>query len=379
MRILESLALVPAAAILATALPACGSGSGAKRPAPRPADRRLVLIDAKTGAVDHDFPDANGRISAISSDGKGGWYVGGDFDHIGLKPRNGLAHLRSDGTLERGFVPALPSGASTEAILYHGGVVYARAWPIALGVVAIDATTGARLWRVSLKNGYVNSLVYWRGTLFVSGNFWRIGGVLRKGVAALDAKTGKPMPWHIRLTKSRGAMSPMFGPIAISRGILYLTGDFYRVNHVERRCGLAAVSARTGHLTSWRPRCMYGDDFDKIVLEVARGQVLTGTPSVFDAGTAAHELWWRRLEGYATSFAVSGDTVYIGGDSEEGFSEAGGKPANNLASVVLPEGRFTSWRPNLGRCVNVKTLGVSGNEVLVGGDFTQAPCPSDDY
>jgi hypothetical protein len=70
-----------------------------------------MLVDAKNGAIDRDFPDADAPVFAVTSDGNGGWYIGGRFDHVGRVARNGIAHIRSDGSLDRGFVPALPAGA----------------------------------------------------------------------------------------------------------------------------------------------------------------------------------------------------------------------------------------------------------------------------
>lgn len=57
------------AVVLLVGLSACGSGS-AKKPKPMP-DRNLVLIDAKTGAVDKGFPDANGEFGVVSAIGTG--------------------------------------------------------------------------------------------------------------------------------------------------------------------------------------------------------------------------------------------------------------------------------------------------------------------
>ncbi|HOA06068.1 MAG TPA: hypothetical protein PKH86_09500, partial [Candidatus Fermentibacter daniensis] len=64
------------------------------------------------------------------------------------------------------------------------------------------------------------------------------------------------------------------------------------------------------------------------------------------------------------ALAVSGTDVYVGGD----FTQAGGSPANYIARW---DG--SSWH-SLGSGVDkwVYAIAVSGTDVYVGGDFTQA-------
>jgi hypothetical protein len=100
---------------------------------------------------------------------------------------------------------------------------------------------------------------------------------------------------------------------------------------------------------------------------VTHGQVLLGGKNgfaVWDARTGRSVPWRKRLNGVATTFAVSGGTVYLGANPVPGgFTEAGGKPARDLASVILPTGRFTNWRPKVDTYVDA--IAVSGGTVLV--------------
>jgi len=120
---------------------------------------------------------------------------------------------------------------------------------------------------------------------------------------------------------------------------------------------------------------------------VTHGQVLlggsTGGFAVLDAHTARSLPWPKNLiqkgnagtgYGSAYAFASSGDTIYLGATSSAPFNRAGGRPANNLASVVLPSGKFTNWRPDSGRCTSVGEIAVSGREILAGGRFSDTPC-----
>jgi outer membrane protein assembly factor BamB len=369
--------------VFAATLVACTSHSSASSAsstkstiASAPSPRYLALIDTKTGEIDTDFADVNlgGDVGSVVSDRKGGWYIGGGFVRIGNEPRNGLAHLRHDGTLDPEFVPELPKGEGVNVILAHGGVIYAGGGH----VYALDARSGRRLWRTSIGGDNVLGLAYRGGALYVSGVFSRVGGVARNGIAALAAVGGKPTSWHVDLSVSGGGPVTI-GPMAVANSVLYFSGDFTAVEGV-RRSGLAAVRLRTARPTAWAPKAgVVAGTFESIdSIFVTHGQVLVGSTfggfAAFDARTARVLPWTKRLMGSAYAFAPSGNTVYLGAVADAGFTRAGGRSANNLASVVLPKGKFTNWRPNLGRCTIVHAMAVSGHEVLVGGQFSQVDC-----
>jgi outer membrane protein assembly factor BamB len=335
--------------------------------------RALVLIDAKTGEIDRNFHDTNLSADVVSavSDGEGGWYIGGGFTRVGGETRRGIAHLRSDSSLEPAFVPELIKGDGADALLLRGNVLYAGGHQN--GVVALDARSGKLLWRTSTSGDPVLGIAYRSGILYVNGNFSRIGGVARAGIAALNPANGKTTPWQVHLSGS-GDGRVTIGVMAVANGAVYLGGYFARVDGVKRELGLAAVSPRTGRPTAWAPRARGTslDSFDSIL--VTHGQVLVGSVvygfAAFSARTGYALPWSKRLAGGVSSFALTGDTVYLGGVPHPGFNRVGGKPANNLASVVLPEGRFTDWRPNVDRCTIVRAMAVSGRKLLVAGYFS---------
>jgi hypothetical protein len=111
------------------------------RPSSPSSVRHLVLANAVTGAVDRAFPDADGDVRTAVSEGRGGWYVGGDFEHVGDAARPFLARLASDGVLRAAFAPRLRGEVS--ALARRGAVVFAGG---VFGVAALDARTGRRIW-----------------------------------------------------------------------------------------------------------------------------------------------------------------------------------------------------------------------------------------
>ncbi len=91
--------------------------------------------------------DPDERVTAVLPDGVGGWFLGGDFSHVGGRPATHLAHYAS-GTFS------------------------------ALATVASDS--------------WVNDLLVDRGQLTVAGEFTRVAGIASSRVAIADLPTAAP-------------------------------------------------------------------------------------------------------------------------------------------------------------------------------------------
>lgn len=358
-------------------LSGCGCGSAKSSSAKKHAvPRDLYIINAKTGAINQDFPDVDvneGVVYPAIADGSGGWYIGGGFSRVGEVKRNGLARLRSDGSLDEKFAPRLPGNAAVAAIVRHGNTVFAGgilSGKLISGVAAFDATSGRKLWQVTAGEiSGVNSLAFADGVLFVGGAFKKIAGVRQSGLAALDPRTGKPTSWLVHLAGSggRSAMG-VVGPMSIESGTIYFGGGFVGTRTARESRGLGAVSVRTGEPTAWNPqRSMSLPDHMTAIL-ATHGQVLVGGMDgfvVYDAHTGRTVPWRKRVVGYPSIFSLSGNTVYLG--ARYNLTSAGGKPTHNLAAVVLPSGKATNWRPRVSPTPNVTALAVSGQNVLMAG------------
>src|SRR4051812_44964368 len=59
----------------------------------------LARFDGANGAANGTFPVVDGPIMAITSDGAGGWYIGGSFSTIGGEPHRPLPHIPAGGRL----------------------------------------------------------------------------------------------------------------------------------------------------------------------------------------------------------------------------------------------------------------------------------------
>lgn len=61
------------------------------------------------------------RVTSAAADGTGGWYVAGEFDHLGGVPAPGLGRVRPDGSVDPGFAPPAPDAGTA-----YGRPVVAR-------------------------------------------------------------------------------------------------------------------------------------------------------------------------------------------------------------------------------------------------------------
>ena len=361
----------------------CGGRSAESSTAKKHVLRGLYIIDAKTGAIDESFPDIDfknyGLVNAAISDGSDGWYIGGTFSRIGEVSRNGLARLRSDGSLDAGFVPRLPKRTHVVGIVRHGKTIYIDTVPsekkhgyLPSIIAGFDTTSGRKLWQVRAEgvSGFRN-LAFANGTLFVGGfQTMRVAGIPRSGLAALDPRTGKPASWHVHLANGRKAEG-FVEAMSIENGVIYYSGAFKGTETYREDKVLGAINIRTGRPSSWKPESN-ADLYEATAILAAHGQVLAGGKgfAVFDAGTGRIVPWYKRLEHTANAFAVSGNTVYLSATPYDGYgilTRAGGKRVHNLAAVVLPSGRVTNWRPMPSPIPYVRALAVSGQNVLVCG------------
>jgi len=152
------------------------------------------------------FPKVSGEVHVIVADGSGGWFLGGRIVAVGDVPRFGLAHIRSDFTLDG----------------WHADVE---------GVVDALALDGTKL--------------------IVGGTFTKIGGVSRRSLAVVDATSGTVQPWDPSLAGVSGA-DPSVTSIAVGNAAWFVAGAF---DHTlgAARAGLASYQRSNGALTSWDP------------------------------------------------------------------------------------------------------------------------------
>lgn len=342
----------------------------------------LVLSQDGTGEPDPSkFPQVDGSVDAVASDGSGGWFIGGGFTHVGGQPRHGLAHILPDGTLDASWDPSPDGHADAFAVsgstLYVGGSFSSIGGQARKGVAALDLTTGAvSAWDPDC-NGSVRDIVVVGSTVYLTGAFSSMGGQLRQGLAAVDAATGDTTAWD---PDSNGVVSML----AVSGSTLYAGGEFSSIGG-QSRSNLAALDATTGDATAWNPSPSGGgSDPSVITLAVSGSTIYAGGRFASIGGQARNGLaaldittgdaraWNPDPSGAfqgIKALAVSGSTVYVAGD----FTSIGGQPRSNVAALDGTTGNATAWNPNPNRLV--EALATSGSTIYVGGDFSGAGAP----
>ncbi len=172
-----------------------------------PKTNGAALLDATEGRVTPPIELTDGRISAIASDGSGGWYIGGAFSKVLGVPRSKLAHLRAD-------------------------------------VSVSDWNPGnGQLW-----NGEIRDLAIGDEVVYAAGDFTAIGSLSRNHLAAVDRATGAMTSWDPEVEGSVAC-------IAIDGSTVYAGGSFSYVNGFPglERNRLAAFDAQSGSATPWNP------------------------------------------------------------------------------------------------------------------------------
>jgi len=294
----------------------------------------IAALDA-AGAVtawnpDPAWGDMSGSVGAFAVSGST-VYVGGDFDFIGGQTRNDIAALDAGSGLATAWDPeASATGfAGVSALAVSGSTVYAGGLFTSIGgqmrnhIAALDAGSGlATGWDPS-ADGNVSALAVSGSTVYAAGWFTSIGGQTRKNLAALDATSGLATGWDPSPDRAVDAL-------AVSGSTVYAVGYFTSIGG-QTRNNIAALDASTGLATGWDPNA---------------------------GGTSYHEVH---------TLAVSGSTVYVGGD----FSTIGGQARANVAALDASSGLATAWDPGVGDPVydTVYALAVSGSTVYVGGTF----------
>jgi outer membrane protein assembly factor BamB len=315
-----------------------------------------LLISAKTGHVLHRL-----QLPAptVVSDGRAGWFAAATQ----------LTHLRSDGRVDptwRSSVRRSVSYTNRESygiLARRGNRLYVAGRQ---RVVAVDAGTGRVLWlspavagpTVKGLRATITAVTAGSRTVYLGGTFTSVAGARRAGLAALDASTGRLLPW-------RALPARPVTLLALSSSRLYFSG-----------ARVGAVRASDGGPTAFAsPERM----FHPIMLAVWGRLVLVGCSArwsncesdtgVFDSrtGKPVHKFAFDEIPA-AGAVGLDGPTAYLGAGPEGDF---GGH--NFLIAIDLRTGKFKPWFPKAGYYGSVSSIAVSGDRVLVAGSFCPGP------
>jgi hypothetical protein len=353
----------------------------------------IAALNSANGLATAFDPNANKEVDALVVSGST-VYVGGWFTSIGGQARNAIAALSAGSGLATGWDPhAINSlgNANVSALAVSGSTVYAGGWFTSIGgqtrnyIAALSASSGlATAWNpnagggTSIGSGVV-TLAVSGSTVYASGFFTSIGGQNRNWVAALNAGSGLATAWNPNADGTVRAF-------AVSGATVYAGGNFTSIGG-QNRNGIAALNASSGAATTWDPNANggYGNNASVNAVVVSGSTVYVGGAFTSIGGvdrngiaaldaTGAAMAWnpdaiWGDWQGSINALALSGSTLYVGGD----FDHIGGQPRSNIAALDVGTGLATAWNPGTGATTfyaTVYALAVSGSTVYASGDFT---------
>ena len=160
---------------------------------------RIARLDVD-GVLDPTFDaDVDGQVFAVVIQPDGKVIIGGVFDEVDSTERNGIARLNSDGSLDTSFNPDLGSnmnpGKSYTLLLLPNGKIIVGGSFTSVGAMDTPRDNIARLNSdgtldsgfTSGTDGVVYALGYQSdGRILVGGNFLVAGGQLRDNIARLS-------------------------------------------------------------------------------------------------------------------------------------------------------------------------------------------------
>ena len=228
-------------------------------------------------------------------------------------------------------------------------------------LAAVDPRTGAvKKWYPTPSGDFFIEVS--GSTIYLGGEFNRIGGIRRRNLAAIDSATGAVSAWRPDPDGSVDLVVP-------TRRRIYVHGEFKRVSGSPRD-GLAAVDRRRGAATPWKPT-LRGAVVDigvsgkgRVAMGLWKSRVLGFARSglaAIDTANGRLTTWKPRIKGGPVKgVAVADETVFIAGD----FTRVGAQKRNGLATIDRRSGRTLPWNPKTSGGWNVITV-VNGVAYVV--------------
>ncbi len=340
-----------------------------------PKGRKVASVDVFTGETLSDFPPVLGSaINAITEDGNGGWFIGGNFTKVGGLPRTNLVHMLSDNTVDTNFHPdpndTVDALARDGDRLYVGGDFTAIGGQARSHIAALDVASGLVSPWAPEADDTVFALLVSGGTVYVGGHFVQhIGGQPRRKIAALDTATGNASGWNPQADGDVHAMGLVEDRLFV--------GGFFNSIGGALRSGLAALDVNSGIATSWAPatngqkvtalkvdcNTAYVGGYFTNIAGANRNRV-----AAIDTQSGLALPWDAKLgllnDGNSAShilaLEVVGNTVYLGGQ----FSSVDGQARRDLVAVDATSGQLLAWNPGLNG--DVSALAVAGRTLLAG-------------
>ena len=353
-----------------------------------------LSVDKNTGSsIVRTFPYVNGAISHYITDGKGGWYITGDFTYVANIPRKGIAHILPGYTLDLAWNPDIfdhlytfgedLNNFSTYDITYSENNLYLvgnYTFPgSSITLIKINISSGKTdIWRTESQ---VRDEVQF--TIAVKGDTLFMGGKYRRNandVSNCNYDCSSNLTAYIMSTRQvldwTPAISGQVRKIIISGNKMYVTGNVTHTGSINDNFYKNKVFQINLSDLSVSSLDLQGTVFPDEPLDMKlKGDTLfiagrslypyTGSPKLvwIDLTIKKIQIPLIDIADYSNISAIEiyDETIYFRGF----FSTVNGKKRNEKAAFHLRNG-LTDWEPALS---NVSAFAVTQKEVLISGYF----------
>jgi uncharacterized delta-60 repeat protein len=346
--------------------------------------------------------EANGPVNAITLQSDGKIIIVGDFNSYDGMPRNKIARINSDGSPDTSFNPGTGANdqALTIALQSNGKIIIGGKFSSYNGVprnniarLNDDGSLDTSFNPGTGTNGPVNALTPQPdGKIILGGQFTNYDGVSRNNLARLNGD-GSP---DTSFNPSTGANGPVNALTPQSDGKIILGGKFSSYDGVLRNniARVLAGSTPTGGGdvdTSFNPGTGTDNPVDALAVQ-PDGKIILGgqftsyngvsrnniarlnddgslDPS-FNPGTGLDTLLnlGTGPSSKVNALALQGDgKIIIGGQ----FASYDGVSRNNIVRVNRNGSLDPSFNPGAGASAPVSAISMQGDgKIIVGGQFT---------
>ena len=340
----------------------------------------VIAFASDAGAGRRWRVQTNGPVDALQLDGET-VYVGGSFQKVAGAPRTGLAALDAQSGRALVWDPEADLFENTRDFFNPGAVAALAAGPQGIvaggefasvggvvhrGMAALDAKTGRPLAWDPHVHGGVLGLAHARGRIYFVGSFDRVDGQERNGAAALDSGL-RLSNWKILPLEAGNAQNVT----VIGRRVI-LTGSFNGVEPRQGHGSIAAFDAETGRFLHWGPPDLVGNGVGEVFAGLGHVYAVgvsgnASTVALLNSRTGVFEryLFDNRDEGDLYTAALRGRTMYVGG----AVVRINGQKVSHLAAVDALTGRLLPWRPSVD--ARVFAIHAAGDVIYVGGEFRE--------
>jgi hypothetical protein len=302
-------------------------------------------------------------------------YIGGNFSNVGGVTRNNLAAINLATGRVTDWNPNANARVLTLDVAPDGSVIYAGG-----GFSSIGGVTRRRAAALNRQNGsvtnwnpnaneWVAAVQATPDAVYLGGWFSTIGGTNRAFVAAVNTTNGNAIAsWNPgadeRVTSV--ALSP-------DEATLYVGGDFDRLGGATRH-HVGALNAATGDVTNWTTNTPHivldltvSPNGNSVYVAVGGPYRTGGNLAAAYSAATGNTQWQHQADGDFQAVAAAGDAVYFGGH----FFHSEGPVVNKLVAYNPANGNRFNWLPGANSGLGIWSLAYTSGYLLVGGDFTE--------